>query len=328
MQSLEELERSLRDKLHPVYLILGPEMYLCRSALALLKKHALSPDSAAFDYSEFDTGEASVDEIMEAAGTFPMMSKRRLVLVTDADRFKDSDQDALLDSLMRLSTRSTLVLLAEALDHRKKFYKTLREKYCVAEFPILKGIELERWVEAFVCNQGYRISASAAKRIVELIGADLQTLASELEKLMLSSGKEKDISKNAIEDLVHASRQHGIFELINAIGQRNRAAALRSLANLLSMGEPPLVIVTMMARHCRQILITKEGLLSGNSAREIAGVAQIPHFILDQFIRQASAVDASSIREMYIRLASIDKRLKSSSLNERIMLEGLICALV
>jgi DNA polymerase III subunit delta len=145
---------------------------------------------------------------------------------------------------------------------------------------------------------------------------------------MLSSGNEKNIPKTAVEDLVRSSRQHGIFELINAIGQRDRGCALRSLANLLSMGEHPLLIVTMMARHCRQILIAKEGLLQGSNPREIASTAQIPSFILDQFLRQARAFDAASVQEMYVRLAGIDRRLKSTSLDGRVMLESLICALV
>jgi DNA polymerase III subunit delta len=328
LQSLEELERDLRNTLHPVYLVLGPEIYQCRSAVGLLKKYALSPDSEAFDYSEFDAGKASVDEIMEAAGTFPMVSLRRLVFVTDAEKLKDPDQDALLDSLANLTKRSMLVLLAEELDHRKRFYRALRDKYCVAEFSKLKGMALEQWAEAYIHKQGYRISSSMIKQIVELVGSDQQTLVSELEKLMLFSGKEKEISRNTVEELVHASRQHGIFELINAVGQRDRAKALSSLGNLLTMGEHPLKIVTMMARHCRQILIAKEGLLQGANPREIASAAQIPSFILDQFIRQARAVDESSMREMFIRLAAMDKRLKSSSLDGRVMLEGLICALV
>jgi DNA polymerase III subunit delta len=328
LQDLEKLEGDLKKELRPVYLVIGPEIYQCRSAITLLKKYALSPDSAAFDYTELTAGEASVDEIMEAGGTFPMMSKRRLVLVTDVEQLKESDQGKLLDSLANLSKRSTLVLFAEDLDRRKKFYTTLRDKHCVAEFRKLKGIALERWADAFIRKQGYRISSSTIKRIVELAGSDLQTLASELEKLMLSSGKEKDISNSIVDDLVRASRQHGIFELINAIGQRDRAGALRSLGNLLSMGEYPLVIVTMMARHCRQILIAKEGLLQGSNAQDIARTAQIPSFILEQFLRQARAIDAASVQEMYIRLAGIDKRLKSTSLDGRIMLESLICALV
>jgi DNA polymerase-3 subunit delta len=145
---------------------------------------------------------------------------------------------------------------------------------------------------------------------------------------MLYSGEEKTISNAAIESLVRASRQHGIFELIGSVGQHDRNGALRSLANLLGMGEHPLVVVTMLARHCRQILIAKDCIQQGKNSRETAALAQIPFFILEQFLRQARSTETSSIQEMYLRLAAIDKQLKSSSLDGRILLESLICALV
>jgi DNA polymerase-3 subunit delta len=329
LQYLQELERDLKaNGLRSVYLILGPEQYQCKIALDLLKNKALQAESSALDYSEFKAGEASVDEIFESANTFPMLSKRRVVVVSGVDELRETEQDQLLDSLSNLSKRGLLILVAEELDRRKKFYKTLREHCCVAEFPKLKGFELEQWAEAFVRSRGYALSPGAVKKIVELAGSDLQSLASELEKLLLYAGSQKNISDAVLDDLVRSSRQHGIFELIGAIGRRDRAGALRSLANLLNMGENVLVIVSMMARHCRQVLIAKECLQEGTSPREIGSAAQIPPFLLDQFLRQAGAADSIAIQAMHIGLADIDRRLKSSSANGRILLEKLICALV
>jgi DNA polymerase-3 subunit delta len=179
-----------------------------------------------------------------------------------------------------------------------------------------------------VRSRGYSLSSAAVKKIVELAGSDLQSLASELEKLLLYSGKEKNISDAVLDDLVRSSRQHGIFELIGALGRRDRASALRSLANLLNMGENILVIVSMMARHCRQVLIAKECLQKGISPREIGSAAQIPPFLLEQFLHQARAADSVAIQAMHIALADIDRRLKSSSGEGRALLEKLICALI
>jgi len=329
LPTLDGLEKDLaKNGLRPIYLILGPEHYQCRSAIQSLKAKAISADAELFDYSEFNAGEASVAEIVEAANTFPMMSPQRLTLVTAVEKFKSSDHDELLESLNTISARSVLILYAAELDRRKRFYKALREKHCVVELNKLKGIALERWAENCLRKQGYRISSSGIQKIVDLAGSDLQTLASELEKLMLFAGKEKSISNATIDELVSTSRQHGIFELIDAVGKRDRNSSLRSLANLLGMGEHPLVVVTMMARHCRQVLIAKEYLLKGSSAREIANAAQIPPFMQDKFLRQARAVDLSTVQEMYVRLADIDRRLKSSGGEGRILLEHLICALV
>jgi len=329
LQSLEELESHLRNAdFRTVYAVLGPEAFLCRQAADLLKSKTLNPEALAFDYSEFVAGEASLDEIVETAKTYPMISKRRVVLVTRADELKDAEQDELIQALGMLPPRTTLILTAEELDHRKKFYKTLRDAYCVVEFAKLKGPALERWAETLVKKQGYRISPAAVRKVVELAGSDLQSLAMELEKLLLYAGQTKAVPDSAVDDLVRESRQQSIFDLIGAIGKRNRSSALRSLSNLVGMGEHPLVVVAMMARHCRQVMIAQECLQQGTPARNIGVAAQIPPFMLDQFIRQARAADSCSIREMFVRLADIDKKLKSSGADGRMLLENLICALV
>lgn len=327
VQSPDELEKSLsRDASRQVYLILGPELYQCQRALDMVKSKFLSPDSMAFDYAELSGGVATANQILEAANTFPVISMKRLVLVSDAAKLKDGELDALLDGLSRLSLRCVLIFFAEEYDHRKKFYRVMREKHCVAEFPKLKGLALEQWAASFIQRRGYRCPPSAVKRIVDLAGANLQMLAAELEKLVLFAGKQKDITDLDVEELIGGSRQQSIFDFIGAVEKRDRNAALRSLANILSMGEYPLVVVTMLARYCRQVLIAKEFLGRGMHPREIGSAAQIPPFMLDAFLRQTRAVDAAAIRKICVRLADLDRRLKSTSADGRLLLENLICS--
>jgi DNA polymerase III subunit delta len=329
LQNLDDLESKLsKGEFRPVYLILGPEQYQCRQAISLLKRKALTPEAQAFDYAEFTAGENRVDEIMEAANTFPMISKRKVVLVNEVENFEESEQESLLESIQGLSRRTTLILAADELDHRRKFFKTLREEACLAEFPRLKGTALEKWAGDYVRNQGYTISFASTRKVVELAGPDLQNLAMELDKLLLFAGKSGEVPDSSVDDLLQGSRQQTVFKLVDAVGQRNRTGALRSLSNLLNMGEHPLYIVTMMARHCRQVMIAQEYLLRGSPANEIASAAQIPPFMLDQFLRQARSADPASIQQMFTKLAEIDRRLKSSAGDGRILLEGLICALV
>lgn len=329
LQSLEQLEADLRNKgCRPVYLVLGPEMYLCRMAVRLLKSRALSPDAAAFDCTEFSGDACSAPEIIEAAGTFPMASARRLVIVRDAEKLPDSEQESLIGSLAQVSPRSTLVLVAEDLDRRKKFYRLLRERHCVAEFPRLKGAALGRWAEAFFRREGCRISPSAVARIVDASGQDLETLAMELEKIVLYAGKEKRIPDSAVDAITAAGGQSSIFDFLDAVSARNPASALRILAGLLESGDSVPRILAMIARHCRQLLIAKEAMRQGADPAAVGAAAQVPQFALGKFLKQAGAADAAQIARLFIRLAEMDRRMKSSAGDERIMLEKLICELV
>jgi len=324
LQTIEELEKDLAASIRRVYVVLGPEEYHCSQALAILKNRVTAPGAADFDSSVFSAGGARIAEILEAANVYPMLSPRRLVVIEDVGKLRDADAEALLEGLAKISPRSVVILTAAELDKRKKFYKTAQKDFCLCEFPRLKGYALERWADAFVRKSGYRISAGGLKRVVDMAGSDLRTLASEFEKLMLYAGDEKNIPDAVIESLVRASRQQSIFDLTNAVGRRDRVGAIRSLGNLLGMGEHPLVVVTMLARHCRQMLIAIEGLRDGKNPRDITSAAQIPPFAADQFIAGARAANPDTVRNMYIRLAAIDRQLKSTSLDGRALLEGLI----
>jgi len=329
LQNLDALEKDLESAPERgYYLVLGPEKYTRRQVIDLVRDRLIKADAAPFDYSLFSFRDTSLEKIFETAGTFPMLSKRRLVVATELEALPERDHDGLQKKIEDLPARSMLLLVAEEMDRRRKLYKYIQDNGCIVACPKLKGASLARWVESFAKRRGYQIPSPLVARIVDLAGSDLQSLAAELEKLFLYSGGEKRISERNVDDLVRNSRQHGIFELIDAIGKRDRGASLHSLANLLGMGEYPLRIVSMLARHSRQVLIVKESIKKGRSAGDACREAQVPHFVQDAFIRQARSVDLDIVQKMHATLHEIDRRLKSSSADARTLLEVFICNLV
>jgi DNA polymerase III subunit delta len=324
----DELETELRRKqVRPVYLLLGPEEYLRNRALKLLKEATLTSEAVVFNYAEFAATSGSLGESLDILNTFPMMAPRRMVVVSEIDALDKPEQERLGAYVRRPSDRSVLVLVAENLDQRTTFYATLKEKTCVVEFPKLKGFALERWAQDLIRTRGYRISSESIRKLVDLAGSDLQSLANETEKLLIYCSDQKTIPDSAVDDSIGASRHHSIFELTDALGRRDRKKALRLLGNLLASGENAQYITAMLARHFRQILIAKELLNQGRNSREIGTAAQIHPYALDGFIRQARAIDERVAERMYVGLASADFRLKSSGVEKRLIFEHLICAL-
>ncbi len=309
------------------YLLLGQEEFLRRHAIGLLKAKVLAPAAVDFNFSEYGLGSTSLTEVLQSAQTFPFASPRRLVIARELDALPAESHEELIQYLDKAFEKSVLVLEADEMDRRTGFYRTIREKVSVVEFPILKGAALERWTEQFIHKQGLRVSPAALKKLVSLAGPDLQSLAGEIEKLALYVGEKKSISESTLDDLVDASRQHGIFELTGAIGKQDRRAALALLGNLTDSGEPVLGIVAMIARHFRQLLMAKELLRDGKPAAEIAAATQIPPYFLEEFLRQTRAFDWDTARRIYAQLAAIDDRIKSSRVDPRAMLEMLICSI-
>jgi DNA polymerase-3 subunit delta len=326
--TFDELEFDLdRGRLHPVYLLLGPEEYLLRLAISSLKAKAMPPEAQAFNLVQGSAREMPAAKIVHEANSFPLMFGRRLVLVSDINELPAAEQEILCAYLTFPQIKTVLVLTASEFDRRTAFYRRLAENAYVVELQKLKGAALERWAGNMISRRGYRIAPATLKKLIDLAGSDLLSLENEIEKIILFTGKEKQIQDATVDSLVPATRQHGVFDLTAAMGRRDRKAALRLLGNLLETGEPALVIVSMMARHFRQILIAKEMLAEGCQPKDIGRAAQVPDFVLSEFLRQAQTLDLELMRNMHERLARIDRSIKSSSPDERMLLEQLVCSL-
>jgi DNA polymerase-3 subunit delta len=323
----EQLERELVGKrFQPIYLFVGEEEYLRRRALTLVREGSLAPEALAFNYAEFNAGSDAIRHVLQVANTFPMMSPRRVVILTELEALTEGpDQEALINYIGDPQKRTVFVIVAEDLDKRTRLFKAMKEKTCVVEFAKLKGPALEHWAESTLRNRGYRISSAALKKLVDLGGANLQTLANETEKLLLYCVNEKTISDSAVDELVGRNRDSIIWELTRALEQRDRQAALRTLGILLESGEKPVAVVATMARHFRQVLIVKELQELGRDPREIGASAQIPPYYATNFLREARKFDRSRAEWMCLRLAEADLRFKSSTIDERMFLEKLIC---
>jgi DNA polymerase-3 subunit delta len=327
--SFHELESEIRGgRFQPVYLFFGPEEYLLRYALSLLKQKVPAPGTEPFNCSQYSAPDLDVAEIVEGANTFPMMSPRRLVLVSDLDQLSSAGQDALVSYAESPQQKTVLVLNAGTVDHLAGFNKRIAEHAWVVQFGKMKDADLERWASTYLSRRGFRIASQSLARLIDLAGSDLAALVSELEKLCLYAGEQKEIKESDILTLVQASRQYGIFELTTAVGKRDRKLALKLLGNLLETDDLALYIVTMMARHFRQIIVAKELISQGRSQQDILKALdwKNPYF-LPELMRSAKAIDLETARSLYQHLARIDRRLKSTNPDKRLLLEHLICSL-
>ena len=327
--SFYELESEIRGgRFQPVYLFFGPEEHLLRQALSLMKQKVPAPGTESFNCSEYGAPGLDGAEIVESANTFPMMSPRRLVLVADLDQLSSSGQDALVAYAKSPQQKTVLVLNAGPIEKLAGFAKRIAEHACTVQFGKMKNADLERWASKELARRGFRIASQSLARLVDLAGFDLAVLAGELEKLCLYAGEEKEIKEADILTLVQASRQYNIFELTTAVGKRDRKLALKLLGNLLETDDLALYIVTMMARHFRQIIVAKELISQGRGQQEIIKALDWRNsYFLPELMRSAKAIDLETARSLYQHLARIDRRLKSTNPDKRLLLEHLICSL-
>ena len=119
----EELLRKLKnDVVDPLYFIYGNDEFLKNQSLAKIKEIALQGAMPDFNFDLFHAGEADISKIMSVLSTLPVMAKRRLVILKDADKLKSQEQESLLSYFNDPSPTTTLLMIGNDVDKRKTFF--------------------------------------------------------------------------------------------------------------------------------------------------------------------------------------------------------------
>ena len=156
------------------------------------------------------------------------------------------------------------------------------------------------------------------------VGSNLQEVHGELTKLFVYLGERTLVDAADVAAVVSDTRVDSIFDLTNALGGREKGEALRLLARLLDEGGVPLVLLTMMVRHFRQLWKISELLDQGVGTKEIARRAGINPYFVDGLVAQAGRFSPARYRQTFALFLEADLALKSSGAHPSAMLEKLV----
>src|SRR5260370_5739760 len=134
-----------QGKIELVYFLFGPEAYLRDQAAWAIADAALrDAPLREFNESSFSLASGDAGVAIAAAEQLPMMSMRRVVLISDFTKLPEADEDILLRYLARPAESSVVVFITDDIDKRKKLAKTLLAQFAI-EFQPLRSNELASW---------------------------------------------------------------------------------------------------------------------------------------------------------------------------------------
>jgi DNA polymerase III subunit delta len=335
------------------YVLAGDETFLyerCRKAV--LK--AFVPDELRdFCLSEMDLAEHSIFEILDRARTPSLMSPFQVVFVRNVKqlytRGTKKDEFAAIDRYFASSNpQALLIFVADHIripadprridmEDRNKFERlreTLGDHCGIVELARVDESDAMRWVAATAQEQATKIDPDAARELVDALGSDMMLIASELEKLLLFSYGRGRITVGDVETMVLSAKQRSLYELTDAISQKDRPRAVALLHGLLNSSEAgeeaAIGHLYMLARTFRQMLVILEKNVRDSRAiwQALWQGFRMPPFAADDLIRQARRYKSRRELTRALRLiARADLELRSSPPDKRIVLERLVCDL-
>ena len=307
------------EKLSPCYLIYGEERFFVNQLLNWFLEKTISEESRSLNYSRLDGNQVDPEEMILLAGSYPMIGVRRLIILDNADKIKDP-QGHLLSYLSAPSPKTIVVFVAQKPDMRTKLFSALKGQATAIFCRPLYDNEVARFIRQEAGRQGLRFSEEAIGSLKESLGANPYLIQKELEKAAMAGAYGPMAPSGPLRD-------HTVFELTDAVGERDSAKGLRILSFLLSEGEPPLIILSMLIRHFRIMASTKEGLRSEPESVVRKRIGMPPSRV-GAFLKQVHGWTSQEIRLAFDLFREADSQLKGGAVAGLIVMEGLVLALL
>lgn len=216
-------------KIAPIIVLHGEEAYFIDLISDYISETLLDESEKEFNETIVYGKDASAENIVAIARSYPMMAERRLVIIKEAQGFKDLEK---LESYFNKPVGTTVLVICYkygTLDKRKKVFKSLlsSKNAKIFESDSQADIEIVDWIKAKFQQKKIQIDEKAAFALIDLLGNDMHKLSNEIEKMAIALGPGVEIRLEAITDNVGMNRDYNIFELQKALAARNRGRVFK-----------------------------------------------------------------------------------------------------
>lgn len=320
---MEQLLNDLKQQtFKSVYLLCGEEAYL-RNQYKKRLKDAMTDEGDTMNYSYYEGKDVNPRAVIDMAETLPFFAERRVLMIENSGFFKNKC-DELADYVSSIPESTCLIFVETEIDKRSRLYKEVKKYGRVVEFGIQKEDTLVKWILGMLKKEGKSITKETLQLFLTKTGSDMQTIKNELDKLISFTEGKEVITSEDVEQVCVAQTTNKIFDMINAIAEGNRKKALELYEDLLSLKEPPMRILFLIARQFHQLyqlkLLAKEGVASS----EIAKQAGIMPFAMKKYQAQAKSFSEEELRQAVEECVDAEEAVKTGAMNDRLSVELII----
>ncbi len=317
MKSLNEDLKT--GQLKQIYLLYGEEAYLKRQYKERLTK-ALLPDGGTMNYSHYEGKGVDIKEVIDLAETLPFFAEHRLIVFEDTGFFKSAGAE-LADYIKEMPDTTYFLFVESEVDKRSKLYKAVQSRGRAVELPLQDEATLKRWVAGKVRAEKKQITGPTIEYFLEKVGTDMENITKELEKLFCYSLDRDVVTKDDVDAVCVTQIANHIFDMVNAVAEKNQKKALDLYYDLLALKEPPMRILFLMVRQYRMLFQVKQLAGKGYGKKEIAGKTGLHPYAVGKYMEQAKYFTVPELRSIMESGADTEQRVKTGRLTDSMAVE-------
>lgn len=303
-----------------IYLLYGEENYLKKQYKERFVK-ALLPEGDIMNYAHYEGKGIDVREVIDLAETMPFFAERRVLVFENTGFFKSAAGAELADYLKELPETAYFLFVEDEVDKRGKMYKAVKSKGRAVELPFQDENTLKRWVVGQIGRENKKITEADVVYFLNKVGIDMENITKELEKLFCYALERDVITRADIDAVCVTQISNHIFDMVNAVAEKQQKKALDLYYELLTLKEPPMRILFLLTRQYRGLYQVKQLAQKGYGRKEIAEKAGLHPFAVGKFMEQAKRFQVKELRAILEDSVDIEQRVKTGLLTDTMAVE-------
>jgi len=316
----------------PLYLVIATDDFERQKAENLLRREILGKKHSPYAFVSREAEAFTLQELANELSSGDMFTPRRVVLIQHLEGIKKAQKEHLENYFANPASNICLVCSAASFNRGTTFYKKAEKAGVIFDVEEKKPWELEKlWVEQVmmaVQAEGKTIEQNVAYLLVKQVGSSSSLLHQEIEKLLCYVGERSLIAAKDVHAVCVKASLETIWQLGDAIFQREAAPALRIGLALLEEGTPFLILL----RQIRSQFQTKFQLgsihASGGTLADMT--AQFPYMkggVLDKNLAMAKEYGLARFKQAMILIDAFELEAKNGGVDSAYLAERLLVKL-
>lgn len=325
MQQVKEMIKN--NSFSRIMLFYGEELFMLNFYLKKATEMMIGDGEMTMNYDHFTDKKVTFETLRDSIDTLPFFADNRVVVINNVGLFEKKNANLageLAGILSNVPDTSYVIIVEPTCDKRTKLYKSIKKVGTICEFAHLSEGELVKYIARSLGKYDKKIEASTARYLVDHVGVGLTILHNELEKLANYVGNSEIVRVEDINEICQKSVENKIFELVDCMGTKRRARALKLYHDLLASKEPANRILFMITRQFR--LNYKAKLLNGEGLN-ISGIAsrlKLQSFIAKKCLSQSQGFTIASLEGALVDCMQSEIDIRTSVFAPELAVEQLI----
>ncbi|MEG0614320.1 MAG: DNA polymerase III subunit delta [Oscillospiraceae bacterium] len=325
-------------KIQNAYYFYGKDTMSIENYTKALVKKVIGDADETYNLHRFSNENFSVSDFSDCIEALPVFAEKLCVVVNDlsGETLLADDLDFLIKTIKNIPETTVVIFNTTGLDvtgasryittKNKKIIDAVAKVGAACDFSFKKPSELVKLITNKVTKNGASISRPNAELLANTCLCNMVLITNEIEKLTayVNGG---EVTAETIDKLVTKQLDSKTFDLANAVTRFDIKKSLELLDELFSQRIETILIVAALSMCFVDLYRAKSAINARENSASVAadfGYKSNRTFAINNAFRDVHSVSIKHLRFCIKTLADVDIALKSTKIDERILIEQAI----